>query len=140
MKSSQVTEDEAVLSIGALAGRFGLAPHVLRHWESMGLLSPARDTAGRRVYGAADVVRTAVVLRAKEAGLSLDAIGAMLASSDRRRDVLRARAAVLREEIARAQAQLELVECALGCEHADIGSCPDFRRVVAEGMARAGGR
>ena len=29
-------------TIGELAARFGLATHVLRHWEDMGLLSPAR--------------------------------------------------------------------------------------------------
>ncbi|MZG18734.1 MerR family DNA-binding transcriptional regulator, partial [Streptomyces sp. SID5914] len=30
------------LGIGALAARFGLAAHVLRHWEAMGLLHPGR--------------------------------------------------------------------------------------------------
>ena len=31
-----------MLTIGELATRFGLATHVLRHWEDEGLLSPAR--------------------------------------------------------------------------------------------------
>jgi DNA-binding transcriptional MerR regulator len=43
------------MSIGALAARFGLATHVLRHWESMGLLHPVRDAGGRRRYGADDL-------------------------------------------------------------------------------------
>lgn len=38
MKSSEA------LTIGELAQRFGLATHVLRYWESMGLLKPARRT------------------------------------------------------------------------------------------------
>ncbi|WP_375546893.1 MerR family transcriptional regulator [Streptomyces gossypii] len=35
------------MSIGALAARFGVATHVLRHWESKGLLHPGRDAGGR---------------------------------------------------------------------------------------------
>ncbi|MER7519589.1 MerR family transcriptional regulator [Streptomyces sp. NPDC126499] len=143
MKSSEQPGDSGALGIGALAGRFGLAPHVLRHWESVGLLDPARDAAGRRVYGAADVVRTAVILRAKEAGLSLDAIGTLLAApggAGDRREVLRRRAAALRADIARARARLELVECALGCAHPDMADCPDFRGVVAGALAGADGR
>lgn len=122
------------MSIGALAGRFGLATHVLRHWESVGLLSPARDTAGRRRYTAADVTRVAVILRAKDAGLSLDTIGTLTAGADRvrRRDRLREEAEALRDRIAAAQASLELLEGALGCEHEDITECPRFQQAVAE--------
>ncbi len=57
-------------SIGEAAVRFGLETHVLRHWESAGLLRPGRDGAGRRRYADADAVRIAVILRNKAAGLS----------------------------------------------------------------------
>jgi DNA-binding transcriptional MerR regulator len=74
MKSSEHSaspdDEDQVLSIGALAQHFGLATHVLRHWEAMGLLAPARDAAGRRSYGVADLARVAVILRAKGADLS----------------------------------------------------------------------
>ncbi|MGH3587458.1 MAG: MerR family DNA-binding transcriptional regulator, partial [Pseudonocardia sp.] len=36
MKSSP----EATYSIGEIARHFDLAPHVLRHWETVGLLTP----------------------------------------------------------------------------------------------------
>src|ERR687897_477065 len=49
-------------TIGQLADRFGLATHVLRHWEDMGVLSPVRRTAGRRVYGPVHVARIAEIL------------------------------------------------------------------------------
>jgi MerR-like DNA binding protein len=55
-------------SIGAVARRFGLAPHVLRHWESIGLLTPARS-GGQRRYDESDLARVAVILMSKEAGL-----------------------------------------------------------------------
>ncbi|NKZ02225.1 MerR family transcriptional regulator [Actinomadura latina] len=126
------------MSIGALAGRFGLATHVLRHWESVGLLAPARDAAGRRRYTAADLTRVAVILRAKDAGLSLEAIGTLTAGFDlgKRRETLRREAEALRHRIATAQASLELLEGALGCEHEDITECPRFQQTVAERTTR----
>ncbi|MBA4864268.1 MerR family transcriptional regulator [Streptomyces sp. PSKA54] len=122
------------MSIGAAAERFGLATHVLRHWEAMGLLTPVRDAAGRRRYGTADLTRVAVILRAKEAGLSLDTIRSMAVTSDpsARRDILRAEADSLRSRIAAAKASLELIECALDCDQEDFTQCAHFRQMVAE--------
>ena len=51
---------------------------MLRHWEDVGLLAPARDTAGRRRYRDDDLVRVAVILRSKAAGMSLDQIRVLL--------------------------------------------------------------
>ncbi|MEU1396919.1 MerR family transcriptional regulator [Micromonospora zamorensis] len=42
--------DEATMTIGDIAGRFGLATHVLQPWKSVGLLTPARVVARRRRY------------------------------------------------------------------------------------------
>ncbi|MFE2022449.1 MerR family transcriptional regulator [Streptomyces sp. NPDC059499] len=130
MKSSDSLP--AVLSIGVLAERFGLATHVLRHWEAEGLLAPARDAAGRRRYGEQDAVRVAVILRGKEAGLGLDAIRTLVSASapGARRSVLRGEAEALRSRIAAAQASLDLIECALSCEHEDFMECPHFRGTV----------
>lgn len=122
------------LGIGDLAARFGLATHVLRHWESMGLLRPGRDTAGRRRYTADDVTRVATILVLKEAGLGLTAIRSLSAGSDRaaRHEVLRPAADELRARIAAAQASLELIENGLSCGYEDVGQCPSYRRLVAE--------
>ncbi|TDC62432.1 MerR family transcriptional regulator [Actinomadura sp. GC306] len=130
MKSSE----PGPMSIGALAGHFGLATHVLRHWESMGLLTPARDTAGRRRYGPADLTRVALILSAKDAGLSLEHIAVLTTATDpaKRRDVLREEAEALRSRIAAAQASLELLEGALNCDHEDFTLCPNFERMLAE--------
>ncbi|MFD0148002.1 MerR family transcriptional regulator [Streptomyces sp. NPDC055721] len=130
------------MSIGALAERFGLATHVLRHWEAMGLLTPARDPAGRRRYRADDVTRVAVILRAKEAGLSLDAIRSLVGTADavQRRTLLSEEAEALRSRIAAAQASLDLIECALGCGREDFTQCPHFQREVAGRLAPAADR
>jgi hypothetical protein len=41
--SSSLSEE---MTIGELAARFGLATHVLRHWEAMGLLTPVASSRG----------------------------------------------------------------------------------------------
>lgn len=100
----------------------------------MGLLTPNRDAAGRRRYGSADLTRVAVILRAKEAGLSLGIIRSLVATADpaKRNDILREEAEALRSGIAAAQASLELIECALGCDHEDFSQCAHFQQMVAD--------
>ncbi|MFJ8234075.1 MerR family transcriptional regulator [Streptomyces sp. NPDC094448] len=133
MKSSE-DSDVSAMSIGALAARFGLATHVLRHWESMGLLHPGRDAGGRRRYGADDLTRVAAILISKEAGLGLDTVRSLSATVDRatRHEILRPAAKELRARIAAARASLELIEGALNCEHEDVTQCPSYRRLIAE--------
>ncbi|WP_282083749.1 MerR family transcriptional regulator [Streptomyces tendae] len=132
MKSSDDGADS--LAIGALAARFGLATHVLRHWETMGLLHPGRDAGGRRRYGADDLTRVATILLLKEAGLSLTTIRSLTNSADRatRHALLRPAAEELRSTIAAAQASLELIEGGLNCTFEDVTRCPNYRRRITE--------
>ena len=123
-----------MLSIGEVAGRFGLATHVLRHWESMGLITPTRVTGSRRRYGPDDVYRVAVILRAKEAGFGLEDIHAMIATRDpaARTAILRRQRAELAARITAAQRSLDIIEGALECDHEDFTRCPHFRSMVAD--------
>jgi len=119
-------------SIGELAARFGLATHVLRHWEDMGLLSPARRTAGRRVYGPVHVTRVAEIQLCKDAGFSLEQLRELFSAPDReqRRAVLTAQLAQVRERIARLVLSEKLLEHGLRCRHADYQACPQFQTMV----------
>jgi MerR family copper efflux transcriptional regulator len=119
-------------TIGELAARFGLATHVLRHWEEMGLLSPARRVAGRRVYGPAHETRVAEIVLGKDAGFSLEQLRELFAAPDlgRRRQVLRAQLAQVRERIARLTLSQTLLEHGLRCRHPDYQSCPRFQAMV----------
>lgn len=119
-------------TIGELAARFGLATHVLRHWEDMGLLSPARRVAGRRVYGPAHVTRVAEILLGKDAGFSLEQLRELFAAPDRnrRREVLRAQLAQVRQRIDRLMLSQKLLEHGLRCRHQDYQSCPRFQAMV----------
>jgi MerR family copper efflux transcriptional regulator len=122
------------LTIGDLAGQFGLGTHVLRHWEAMGLLDPGRLSNGRRVYGPEHHTRVAVILHAREVGLSLDQIRELLAGRDgtSRRATLRTHRADLVRRIAWAQASVELIDHALECSSCDFMECPEFQRLAHE--------
>ena len=120
------------LTIGELAHAAGVAPHVLRHWESMGLLSPPRTPAGRRRYDDRDRERVALIQGAKQAGLTLDEIGQLLGSTDlqHRRSVLTDRRTELQKRIAAAQRSVEMLSHAISCSYPDITECPDFRAAL----------
>ncbi|MFG3577701.1 MerR family transcriptional regulator [Micromonospora chersina] len=124
--------DNATMTIGEIAGRFGLATHVLRHWESVGLLTPARVVAGRRRYRSADLYRVATILRAKEAGLSLEQIRDLLTSAApaRRREILLRHRADLVARIDALQDSLRFLDGGLECEHEDFSTCPHYQAMV----------
>lgn len=123
--------------MGDVASRFDLPTNVLRHWESVGLLRPARDTAGRRRYGQDDVVRVAVIQRSKAAGMSLEQIGVLLDdSSAGRHQVLQEHLDDLDRRMEEMRRSREMTEHAMGCRAHDIASCPGFRASVADVLAR----
>lgn len=120
-------------SVGDVAGRFGLPTNVLRHWESVGLLSPQRDSAGRRRYGEDDVVRVAVILRSKASGMSLDQIAHLLERDMAgRHEVLQAHLDDLDRRMAEMQHSKAMTEHALRCSSHDIATCPRFRAEVID--------
>jgi MerR family transcriptional regulator, copper efflux regulator len=123
-------------SIGDVAARFGLETHVLRHWESVGLLEPGRDSAGRRRYGEDDVVRIAVVIRSQSAGMSLEQIGVLLDGGNRgRHEVLEAHVADLDRRMQEMARSREMTLHALRCRAHDIATCPRFTAWVEDLLA-----
>lgn len=125
--------------MGDLAVRFGLETHVLRRWEAMGLLSPARDGAGRRRYGSDDAFRVATIIRSKAAGMSLEQIRVMLVGGAYDRHViLEEHIADLDRRMAEMELSREMTRHALECRAHDITSCPNFRahvRDIVDGRA-----
>lgn len=120
-------------SVGEVAERFSLPTNVLRHWESVGLLAPFRDSAGRRRYGEDDVVRVAVILRSKAAGMSLDQIAHLLERDMAgRHEVLHAHLDDLDRRMAEMRRSRAMTEHALRCSAHDISTCPRFREELAD--------
>jgi DNA-binding transcriptional MerR regulator len=132
------------MTIGQVADRFGLPAHVLRHWESVGLLSPARVEGGRRRYTRDDLFQVASIVIMKRAGLPLPDIREFLASahSPARKDVLRRNQHDLQVRMAALRSALDLLEAGIDCSHEDVATCPNARRHLAElvdGHARTRG-
>ena len=124
----------SLLSIGDTAARFGLATHVLRHWEDLGLLRPERNSADRRLYGDDDLVRIAVILRSKAAGMTLEQIALLLDDDHGPK-----RHAVLQEHLADLDRRMEEMRLsramtlhAFECEAHDITRCPHFRAMISD--------
>lgn len=120
------------MTIGALARHFDLGTHVLRHWEAMGLLTPATRINGRRRYTQDHLVRVAVILRGKAGGFSLDQIRELLAASTpaARRKLLADQHADLDRRIAELEAAKAMIDHTLNCPAEDFVNCPEFQRLV----------
>ena len=124
-------------SVGEVAERFDLPTNVLRHWESVGLLRPPRDNAGRRRYGEDEVVRIAVIQRSKAAGMSLDQIAVLLDDgSAGRHQVLQQHLDDIDRRMDEMRRSREMTEHAMGCRAHDIATCPRFRAGVDDVLAR----
>lgn len=114
------------LTIGELAARFGLATHVLRHWEAMGVIAPAERVSGRRRYRASHVTRVALIVLGKQVGLTLRQIAEILdaPNGSSRKDLLRRHHVDLRRRLAEIEAAKALIEGCLTCPAPDFIQCP----------------
>ncbi|QBD83459.1 MerR family transcriptional regulator [Ktedonosporobacter rubrisoli] len=126
------------MTIGELAARFGLAPHVLRHWEAMGLLIPAAGVSGRRRYNQGHSARVAMIVYGKQAGFGLKELREMLDAPDpsTRRARVKHHHLALQRRIAQAQAAKEMVEHILKCPVEDFTQCPNFQQLAQQVATR----
>jgi MerR family transcriptional regulator, copper efflux regulator len=130
--ASDAAEDE--LTIGQLAARFGLATHVLRHWEDVGLIEPAERVNGRRRYRTWHASRVATILLTKDAGFRLDQIKAIFdaPSGPARKELLRRHRDELDRRLAGIEASRQMVQHGIDCPAEDFTRCPKFLRIVEE--------
>lgn len=123
-------------AIGDAAARFGIETHVLRHWEDVGLLHPDRDAGGRRRYVHGDLVRIAVILRNKAAGMSLEQIAVLLdEGAPDRHAVLESHIEDLDRRMREMAEARAMTEHALRCTAHDITACPRFQTHIADVLA-----
>lgn len=121
------------LAIGDVAARFGLPTNVLRHWESVGLLDPARDGGGRRRYTDDDIVRVAVIVRSKAAGMALDQIRVLLDDdAPERHEILQRHLDELDARMRELASARAMTAHAYECDQHDITTCPNFVATVAD--------
>lgn len=91
-----------MLTVGALAKRYGLARSTLLYYDAVGLLRPAaRSAAGYRRYGPDEERRLELICTYRRAGVSLAAIARVLDGSPT------GLAAVLEQRLAELDAEVE---------------------------------
>ena len=142
IKEVRDMSDEQRYTIGELAAMAGTTARTLRHYEDVGLLAPARDTNGYRVYSASDAQRLAQVLSMRACGLPLPIIRRLF--NDPKADVraalvshlqtLRAQGESLEEAVRRTEAAIAAIERIEGMEAKDA-----FEQMKAEDIARSEG-
>lgn len=102
-------------TITELAGEYGVTLRTLRHYESLGLLSPERRGV-KRVFHNRDRIRLELVLRGRRLGFSLDEIARIVDMYDDRPgevgqlQYLLDQIEVRRTDLARMRADIEQTE------------------------------
>lgn len=100
--------------MGELARATGLSVRVLRHWDEVGIVAPARSASGYRRYGPAEITRLYRALALRRTGLGLGDIAAALdeGSADPA-SILREHLGRLEDEIARSTRLRDTLRAAL---------------------------
>ena len=134
----------AILPIGEVARRTGLAASALRYYEGE-LLPPAARSGGKRVYDESILGRLALIRLAQSAGFSIAEIRTLLSGFSKRTPpsarwerLAVAKRAELDEQIRRARAMRQVLDSVLQCECPTLDDCG---RALAEcGHSPSSGR
>jgi DNA-binding transcriptional MerR regulator len=111
--------DDALLTIGEVARRAGVATSTVRFYERRGLLTADARRSGQRRYQDESLRRLVFIGMLQDAGLSLDDIAGVLDAAHVAdwKAIARRRLAVLDAEITRLQQARDYLEGALLCRY-----------------------
>ncbi|MCR6496257.1 Cu(I)-responsive transcriptional regulator [Thermomonas sp. S9] len=127
-------------NIGQAAALTGVSAKMIRHYEAIGLLTPASRTfAGYRLYGEAELHRLRFIKRARSLGFSIRQIQALLAlwddphrASAEVKQLALAHVAELEEKIRELQAMQRTLETlARRCHGDERPTCPILEDLAA---------
>jgi DNA-binding transcriptional MerR regulator len=106
-----------MFTIGDFARLGQVSVRMLRHYDAIGLLQPARaESSGYRLYGAHQLARLNRIVALKDLGFTLEQVGSIIDDElgpNELRGMLRLRRADLQAEVAAAAARLAGVEARL---------------------------
>ena len=133
----------AVLSIGEVAARSGLATSAIRYYEELGLVQPVARQSGRRLFAESAANRMRAVTAAREAGFSLDEIRRLLNSqvegTEVWRDLVEEKITQLSTRIERLRAVETLLRDSLTCGCRAWDDCPILLGACQPAPATASG-
>lgn len=121
------------MRIGDAAHAVGVAPHVLRHWEDVGVLVPPRDPGGQRRYDDELVTRGRLVLLCQRADLTLEQIRSLIsADTEERAERLRGHRAALQGRVEALRRADAFLAHTLRCHHPIVTQCPECSGFAGE--------
>jgi MerR family redox-sensitive transcriptional activator SoxR len=134
----------ALISIGELSRRTGLAVSAIRFYEARGLVSAVRTTGNQRRFPRSDIRRLSFVLIAQRLGLTLGEIESLLSAlphdaSPTRADwqaISRRVRGALDEKIALLERTRDLLDGCIGCGCLSLDRCALYN--PGDRAARAG--
>ena len=117
----------ALLTIGEVSHRTGVAQTTLRYYEQVGLLRTPDRVGGQRRYQQSVLLRLEVIRACKAAGFSLDEISSLMGDDVPGKPVARALAEAKLGEIDAQMATLvrarEIIQWGMRCECPTIDDC-----------------
>jgi DNA-binding transcriptional MerR regulator len=114
------------MRIGDAAAALGIEAHVLRHWESVGLLAPPRNPSGHRSYDEHILDYARLIQTPQRTGLSLEQIRQLgYSTPEARLALIAARRAEIGDRIALLRATDRFLEHLTACGHPIIAECPE---------------
>ena len=131
--------------IGQAARQSGVKAPTIRYYEQIGLFrAPPRSEGNRRQYGAADLRRLAFIRHARELGIEIDAIRALLALQDEpdqscevADQIARARLVEVEHRIANLTAlKAELQRMVTSCSHGRVDQCRVIEALADRGQSQ----
>ena len=129
----------AVLDIGEVAERSGVAPSTLRYYEEIGLIASLWRRGLRRQFDADVLLKLSLIAMGKAAGFSLEEIAAMFGRDGRPdipRDQLRAKAEELQRQMAELRALRDILRHVADCPAPSHLECPTFRKLMQAASRR----
>lgn len=135
-----------MMNIGKAAAASGVSAKMIRYYESIGLVPPARRTeSGYRHYSDADVHVLRFIRRARELGFPVEDIGGLLAlwqdkqrASGEVKRIALAHVEALEKKIAKMQAMVDTLQTlANHCHGDERPECPILEDLDASGGERA---
>lgn len=129
----------AVLDIGEVAERSGVAPSTLRYYEEIGLIVSLWRRGLRRQFDADVLLKLSLIAMGKAAGFSLQEIAGMFGRDGRPeipRDQLRVKADELQRQMAELRTLRDILRHVADCPAPSHLECPTFRKLMRAASRR----
>jgi DNA-binding transcriptional MerR regulator len=123
--------------IGDAAATLAVAPHVLRHWEDVGLLRPGRLSSGHRAYDDQTIGQARMIQICQRAGLSLAEIKELgIRDRGNRVALIESKRAQIAQQVSSLRLADKFLAHIADCEHPVISECPECSALTGRSRRR----